>query len=269
MASLASQTQASTLLSLPAEIRTRIWSLISEDYHFEVRPDLENDRILRDFSALQSILRSCQLIQNEAAPFLTISTTFDPYELNDIWLRARLYINSPSLYQDDHYLWTTIIPKIRSITITKVDLDDIGLLEFSITPVFSQAKSLEVLVVGTIGLHGIQPQHQVDTKEELYDFLHGRQSQSETSLEIQARKTMESLDDKMMSPDEDSENEDQVRLNDNGWEWLLNLMYQDTLPFRLCVLSIMHVSQVYYDEKPGERIKDLATSVYIVSVLFR
>ena len=267
MASLASQTQTSTLLSLPAEIRTRIWSLISEDYHFEVRPDLENGRILRDFSALQSILRSCQLIQNEAAPFLTISTTFDAYELNDIWLRARLYTNSPSLYEDDHYLWTTIIPKIRSITITKVDLDDIGLLEFSITPVLPQAKSLELLVVGTIGLYGIQPQHQVDTKDELYDFLHGRQSQTETSLEIQGRKTMESLDETMVS--EDSEDEDQVRANDNGWEWLLNLMYQDTLHFRLCVLSIMHVSHVYYDKKSGERIKDLATSVYVVSVLFR
>lgn len=270
MASSASQGQTSPLLCLPAEIRTRIWSLISEDYRFQFHADTIDNRVMRECSTLRSILRSCQLIHNEAAPFLTVSVTIDGYSDYDIWWpdAAQCSETSSGRIIAYYYLWTTIIPMIRSITITEVDLGDNGPVKLGLAPVLLQAKSLELLVVGNLGLYGIQPCHEVDSKEELYDFFHGRYSQ-QTSLEIQVRKTMDSFGYDHATYDEDAEDEDQIRYYGDGWKWLLDLMNRDTLPFRLCVLSIMRVGPVYYGKKSGKKFFDHASSAHVVSVLLR
>ena len=230
---------------------------------------MTESRIIRGYSNLSSCLRSCQLIHNEAAPFLTISVTLNCDWNSDTWPGVPQCYEKPfEQVPVNHYLWATIIPMIRSITIAKVDLGDNGPLIFCIAPLLPQAKSLELLVVGTLGRFDVQPCHQLDSKEELHDFLHGHHSQQK-SLGTQARKTMDLLGYDMVSYDEDAEDEDQVRYDGPGWKWLLDLMNKDTLPFRLCVLSIMHVGQVYYDEKSGEKLWDYATCVDVVCVLLR
>ena len=253
--------EASPLLKLPPETRNRIWSLISEDTHFQLGPDLENGRLMREYNALQSMLRTCKQICNEAAPYLTISATFTTHAANVVWPPPPLRRDDPpSAIAKNHYVWTTVIPMMRFITMSQVELGDTLPLSSCVAPLLDRAKSLEVLVVGNFGLYGIQPWYDVESKDEIYDFLHGRHSQQETSLDIQAKETMQLLGYDMCP--NYGHNEDNHYHHDRyasaGWQWLLELMHKDTLPFRLCVKSVLEVRRVSRDESSGKKVWDAA-----------